>query len=98
MVNTEPQITNNAVQHRYEMTVDGKHAGHIQWRMHGEDTIDLVHTEVENEFEGRGLASKLAKFALDDARARGLKVVPTCTYIGGWIQKHPEYENVVARR
>jgi uncharacterized protein len=98
MVNTEPQITNNAGQHRYDMTVDGKPAGHIAWRMHGDDTIDLVHTEVAGEYEGRGLASKIAKFALDDARKRGLKVLPTCSYIAGWIRKHPDYEDLVAQR
>jgi hypothetical protein len=91
------QITNHPESRRYELTQDGKRAAHIAWRMHGEDTIELVHTEVEKEFEGKGLGSQIAKFALDDARARGLKVIPTCSYIAGWLQKHPDYADLAAK-
>jgi predicted GNAT family acetyltransferase len=93
---TQPQIADRPERHHYELTMDGKPAAHIAYRMRGEDTIDLVHTEVEREFEGQGLGSKIAKFALDDARARGLKVVPSCSYIAGWVNKHPEYGDLVA--
>ena len=95
---TTVQITDRAERHHYELRQDGKLAAHIVYRMHGADTIELVHTEVEKEFEGQGLGSRIVKFALDDARARGLKVIPTCSYIAGWLKKHPEYEELVAER
>jgi predicted GNAT family acetyltransferase len=94
---TPPQIADDKGARRYELTVGGKLAAHVAYRMQGSDTIDFVHTEVAPEFEGQGLGSRIAKFALDDARSRGLKVIPTCSYIANWLGKHPEYEDVVAR-
>ena len=91
-------ITDNNAAHRYELHEGGKVAGHIAYRMRGADTIELVHTEVAHEYEGKGFASQLAKFALEDARTRGLKVVPSCSYVAGWIRKHPGFEPLVAQR
>ena len=90
-------ISDNASRHQYELLQDGHVAAHIVYRMHGTGTIELVHTEVEPAYEGKGLASQVAKFALDDARSRGLKVIPTCSYVAGWIKKHPGYEDLIAR-
>lgn len=95
---TEPQIADRPEGQRYELTLDGRPAAHVAYRMDGAGTIDLVHTEVQPEHEGKGLASRVARFALEDARSRGLKVIPTCSYIDGWVKKHPEYAALVARR
>jgi predicted GNAT family acetyltransferase len=95
---TEPKIVDHPQRHHYELTLDGKLAAHIVYRMHGSETIELVHTEVEKQFEGQGLGSRIAKFALDDARSRGLKVIPTCSYIATWLRKHPEYEGLAVQR
>jgi predicted GNAT family acetyltransferase len=89
-------IADHPERHRYELEIDGRKAAEIVYRMHGPDTIDLVHTEVKPEFEGQGLASKIATFALDDARKRGLKVIPSCVYIQGFLRKHPEYADLVS--
>jgi predicted GNAT family acetyltransferase len=88
-------IADHPERHRYELEIDGRKAAEIVYRMHGPGTIDLVHTEVKPEFEGQGLASKIATFALDDARKRGLKVIPSCSYIQGFLRKHPDYANLV---
>lgn len=93
-----PQVSDNAARHQYELALDGKLAAHIVYRMHGEGVIDLIHTEVDPQYEGQGLASQIARFALDDARAKGRKVIATCSYIAGYVQKHPEYSDLVTRR
>lgn len=90
-------IANHPERHRYEIAVDGTKAAEIVYHMHGADTIELVHTEVKPQFEGQGLASKIAAFAFEDARNRGLKVIPTCTYIQGWLRKHPEWNDITSR-
>jgi predicted GNAT family acetyltransferase len=95
MTNKTLQITDNTAIHRYEIAVEGKAAGKIEYRLRGGNVIDLIHTEVDKAFEGQGLASKLAKFALDDARAQGHKVTATCEYIAAYIGKHPEYRDLV---
>jgi hypothetical protein len=97
MSNDTPQIVDDPQRHRYEMTVDGQLAGHIDYRLKNGNIIDLVHTEIGRAFEGRGLASKLAKFALDDARAHGRRVICTCEYIAGYVKKHPEYDDLLVR-
>jgi predicted GNAT family acetyltransferase len=84
---------------RYEIRVDGELAGFATYRARP-DQIAFKHTEVDDRFEGRGLASKLIAFALDDARERGLAVLPFCPFVKGYIQRHREYAELVpaARR
>ena len=56
----------------------------------------FTHTEIDPAFEGHGVGSALAKAALDDVRAKGLKAVPLCPFIRTWIDRHPDYEDLVA--
>ena len=79
---------------RYEIHVDGQLAGILRYALR-DPVIRLVHTEVDESIEGRGLGSRLAKFALDDARARGLRVRPDCPFVSAWIGRHPEYADLV---
>ena len=79
---------------RYVLVVDGKEAGEVDYRMH-EGRRVFIHTEVADEYEGQGLASKLAVHVLDAARAEGLKIIPQCPYIRGYIERHPEYADLV---
>lgn len=59
--------------------------------------VAYTHTEVDAAAEGKGVGSLLARTVLDDARAKGRTVVPICPYIAGWVDKHPEYEDLVVR-
>lgn len=80
----------------YELTVDGEVAGHAFVEVHGR-TVVFTHTEVDPAFEGRGLGGRLARAALDDVRARGEQVIARCEFVAGWIAKHPEYQDLLAR-
>lgn len=91
------QIIDHTDRHRYELSVDGRLAGRLDYRLKDGNLIDLVHTEIEPGFEGRGLASKIAQFAFDDARSHGRKVIATCEYIAGYAAKHPEYRDLLAQ-
>ena len=55
----------------------------------------FVHTEVLPAFEGKGVGSRLATWALDDVRARGLKLTPQCPFIAAFIKRHPAYADLV---
>src|SRR5512134_330069 len=79
---------------RYEVTVDGVPAGFAAYRDQG-DTRVFTHTEVLDDYEGRGVGSELAAAALDDVRAAGRSVVPRCPFIRGWIDRHPDYADLV---
>jgi NAD+ kinase len=55
-----------------------------------------MHTEIDQSYEGRGLASRLAAGALHDARARSTPVVVTCPFVSGYLDRHPEFSDVLA--
>jgi predicted GNAT family acetyltransferase len=80
---------------RYELDLDGERVGRLSYRL-ADGMITHRHTEIDPAVGGRGLGSALARFALDDARARGLSVIPACPFVARFIVRHPEYEDLVA--
>jgi uncharacterized protein len=92
---SDVQVSDQPEEQRYEVRVDGAHAGAAYYRP-GEDALTFTHTEVDDAYEGRGIGSALAQGALDDVRRRGLRVVPQCPFIRGWIERHPAYADLVA--
>ena len=88
------EVHNNPTENRYEVWADGELAGYAQYGL-GRGRIAFVHTEVYESYEGLGLGSRLARAALNDARARGLKVMPLCPFIAGFIERHlDEYRDL----
>ena len=87
-------VTNNEAEQRYEVEVDGSLAV-VQYERRGNEII-LLHTEVPEALEGRGVGSALARSALEDARAHDLTVVPICPFVSAYIRKHPGYLALVA--
>jgi hypothetical protein len=79
---------------RFEATVDGELAGFLVYRLRP-GLLALIHTEVEERFEGHGLGGRLARFALDQARAEGLAVLPFCPFVAEWLRRHREYVELV---
>lgn len=74
---------------------DGALAGLVSYLLTQNDLIVFTHTETEEGYQGKGVASQLARAVLDDARERGLGVVPLCPFIKGWIERHPDYADLV---
>jgi predicted GNAT family acetyltransferase len=79
---------------RYVIEVDGDPAGFAQYRDRGR-AISFVHTEIDERYEGRGLGGRLVSAALDDVRSQGLAVLPFCPFVRGYIERHPEYLDLV---
>jgi uncharacterized protein len=88
-------VIDNTMESRYEARIDGVLVGVSQYEL-TTDTIVFIHTVVRQEYEGRGVGGAIARFALDDARARGLQVRPLCPYIRGWLDRHPEYGDLIS--
>lgn len=88
------RVHNKPEEERYEIEVDGELAGFARYRERPA-LIAFVHTEIDDRCEGQGLASELISFALDDARERELAVLPFCPFVNGYIQRHPEYVELV---
>jgi uncharacterized protein len=79
---------------RYELHVGGVLAGFAEYKLQ-DQAVMFTHTEVLPGHEGQGIGSKLARFALDNVRQRGLQVIPVCEFIAGYIQRRPEYQDLV---
>lgn len=94
MTNPEAlEVVNNSARSEFEVDLDGKRAV-IMYTLK-DDTVTFTHTEVPREFEGKGIAGKMAKAALDWAQASHYSVVPQCPYIRSYIERHPEYQPLV---
>jgi len=88
------KITHDTTAERYLITVDGRDAGYADY-IQGDGVRDFHHTVIDPEFRGQGLSKPLIQAALDDTRAAGDKVRPLCTAVAGFIEKHPEYRDLV---
>ena len=92
-----PTITDAIERARYEAHLGDELAGFLEYIVkHGR--IALVHTEVPPEYEGQGVASALVRHALDDARARELRVIAICEYVRGYLTRHPGDDDIVVGR
>jgi predicted GNAT family acetyltransferase len=91
----EATVVNVLEKHRYELLLEGKRIGLLAYRRR-DNRLALTHTEVTPACEGRGFGGRLAAAALDDARREGLMVAPLCPFIARYIERHPEYSDLVA--
>ena len=87
-------VRDNPDRHRFELDADG-HVAFSNYKRAG-NVITIQHTEVPKELGGRGIGSALARGVLEFARGQGLKVVPHCPFVKSYIDKHPEFADLLA--
>lgn len=88
------RVERNAAAHRFELHL-AEGVAELRYRMRGASTIVLAHTEVPAAAQGRGIASRLAHESLEYAREHRLRVIPTCPYVRAYLQRHPEFGDLV---
>jgi len=91
---TEPTVTRSTERTQYELTVDGERAGLAAYIDRDGQRI-FHHTEIGENFGGRGLGSTLIGRALADTRAAGLRIVAVCPFVAKYLEKHHEVDDVV---
>ncbi len=79
---------------RYSAIVDG-HAAEMTYSRAGDTLIIIDHTEVPDALRGRGVGQALVQRGVEDARAKGLKIVPLCPFAKAQINRHPEWQDVL---
>src|SRR4051794_33248283 len=89
-----PAVYHDTTARRFEIVLDG-HRSELDYEEDG-DSVAMTHTFVPPELRGRGLAEKLTRAALDWARGDKKRVVPACSYVAVFIQRHPEYRDLVS--
>ncbi len=90
-------ITHNAATQRFETTIDGITA-YLSYQTIDDNTLEYQHTIVPSALGGRGIGSALVKFALDTAQAHHKKIVPSCSFVANYIDKHPNYQSLLAHQ
>ena len=86
-------VRDNPALKRFELDVDGHMA--VAYYALSPGVITFMHTEVPPELSGQGIGSELARGALEAARAQGLRVVAKCPFVGAFIAKHPEFQDLL---
>ncbi|HEU4631059.1 MAG TPA: GNAT family N-acetyltransferase [Gemmatimonadaceae bacterium] len=86
-------VTHDERAHRFEIETDAG-VGYLAYRPEP-DALVLLHTDVPVGAEGQGVGSALARAALEHARAQGLHAVVLCPFVHGYMQRHPEYADLV---
>lgn len=90
----ELTIADNPKHNRYEAMLGRRPAAYSSYELEP-GRIVFMHTVVRPQFEGRGVGSRLAKFAVDDARARGLRITPVCPFVRAYLKRHRENDSIV---
>ena len=86
-------IRQNAALSRFELDAGGGTA--VAYYRLADGVMTFHHTETPPHLQGHGIASRLVRGALEEARAQGLKVVPRCSFVGGYLARHPEFSDLL---
>jgi hypothetical protein len=87
------EVRHDEARRRFELEEEGA-TGFLTYELR-DGTIVFTHTIVPSELEGRGIGGRIVGTGLDFARDQGLKVVPQCSFVRGYIERHPEYRDLV---
>jgi uncharacterized protein len=87
-------IRDNTARARFELPAEG--AAALAYYRLADGVITFTHTEAPPQLRRRGFASRLVHDALGEARARGLRVVPRCSFVANYIAQHPEFGDLLA--
>lgn len=91
---SERVVRDNEAEQRFEIWVDGELAGFARYQPQGA-AYGFTHTEIDDRYEGQGLGSALVRSMLDTVREGGAQVFPYCPFVRGYIERHPEYLDLV---
>lgn len=85
-----PEFRKNTERHRYEVVEGDQVVGHINYRQDADGVVELPHTEINPAYGGQGLGTALVRHALEDIRAGGQHVKPSCPFVAAYVNRHPE--------
>lgn len=92
----QAEVQDNRDRSRFELEAGDGMVAFIDYERTA-DAVALIHTEVPAALSGRGIGQRLVRGALDALRAEGRRIVPRCSFVAGYIARHPEYQDLVAR-
>lgn len=93
---TDYELIDNEERHQYELHIE-KYTPRMEYIKSKNGEIYLTHTEVPAPLGGKGIGSQFAEKVLKDIERQGLRLVPLCPFVAGYIHKHPEWKRIVLR-
>ena len=93
-MNKENVVRDNRQEQRFEMSLGEGKMAFIQYARVSEGVVELMHTEVPEEFEGKGIGGALVKGTFEILQEENLKMIPTCRFIAVYLQRHSEYQSL----
>ncbi len=87
-------VENDEKGRQFHAEIDG-HRAHLDYVKQQDGTLNLIHTEVDPALRGQGVGEALVHHALDAARSGGVKVIPSCPFVKKFVERHPEYRDLV---
>jgi uncharacterized protein len=85
----------NTHKHQFDLRTDGK-LSFVTYEETTDDTLTLLHTEVDPDLEGQGIGTALVRGTLDYIRANDLYMIPSCPFVKRFVERHPEYQDLVS--
>ena len=92
----DAKVRHDEEQQRYVLEINGQLLGFAQYHEEGDRQI-FTHTEIDDSLSGKGMGSMLVRESLDDARQRGKRIVPVCEFIGAYVKKHPDWNDILVQ-
>lgn len=89
------KVEHNTDRHRFEIHMDG-HTGYLEYLKQGDEVLEFTHTIVPKELGGQGIGSQLVKHGLDYAREHKYQVIPSCSFVDAYMNKHKDYQSLRA--
>lgn len=90
------EVKNNEELSQFEARLEAGEKALIAYRVEKDGTLNLLHTEVPPDYEGKGVGSRLVKQTLEQIKSEGNKIIPSCPFVAAYIERHSEYESLVA--
>lgn len=88
-------VVHHPALHKFSAMVEGEEA-YLLYHPAGDGILNYASTFTPDRLRGRGIASAVVRHALDHARSHGCRVIPSCWFVRGYIERHPEYTGLVA--
>ena len=80
----------------FDLLYDGQKAGFLEYNKKAEGILEITHTEVDEEYGGKGLGKELVKAAVEEAKKNNMKIISLCPYAKKTIERTTEFKDVLA--
>ena len=94
-MDTQNAVKDNKQRRRFEMELEEGQTAFISYVQRRNGAVALTHTEVPDAFEGKGVGGALVKNTLELLQKEGRRIVPLCSFVAGYLRRHPEYQSLV---